>query len=226
MPIRKRLFALLAAAVMICAMGADALAHDVPDTSRKGSIQISMHMGETAVGGGTLALYRIGDVWENDGNYDFVLTGAFADSGVSLADIQSSGTAKELADYAADHGLAGVTGEIGSDGQVSFDGLELGLYLLVQEEAALGYNKAEPFLVSVPMMEDGSYIYSVDASPKVELTKVSEPEKPKPEKPTGSKLPQTGQLNWPVFVLAVSGVLLFSMGWMLRFGKRRDGYEK
>lgn len=28
-------------------------------------------------------------------------------------------------------------------------------------------------------------------------------------------LPQTGQLNWPVPVLAVSGVLLFAAGWVL-----------
>lgn len=30
-----------------------------------------------------------------------------------------------------------------------------------------------------------------------------------------SSLPQTGQLNWPVPVLAVSGVVLFAFGWAL-----------
>ena len=35
------------------------------------------------------------------------------------------------------------------------------------------------------------------------------------------KLAQTGQLNWPVPVLAISGLLIFSVGWaMLNFGKK------
>ena len=226
MPIRRRLFALLAAAVVISAMSISALAHDVPDTSRRGSIHVTMHTGETAVPGGSLTLYRVGEVRESDGNYDFVLTGDFSGSNVSLDDVQSAGLAQELAAFAAEHQLSGMTGEIGKDGTIAFADLQLGLYLLIQNEAADGYNKADPFLVSVPMLEEGVYIYNVDASPKVELEKASEPDKPKPSRPTGSKLPQTGQLNWPVLVLAASGLTLFAIGWILRFGKRRDGYEK
>ena len=41
-----------------------------------------------------------------------------------------------------------------------------------------------------------------------------------PDKPV---LPQTGQLNWPVPVLACSGVLLFAAGWVLnRQGKKKN----
>ena len=36
-----------------------------------------------------------------------------------------------------------------------------------------------------------------------------------PSNPDKPVLPQTGQLNWPVPVLAVSGVLLFAAGWVL-----------
>ncbi|MCD7821787.1 MAG: hypothetical protein LUG64_06230, partial [Clostridiales bacterium] len=47
------------------------------------------------------------------------------------------------------------------------------------------------------------------------------------ETTTSSKLPQTGQLNWPVPVLAVSGVVLFALGWGLsRSGRKREGYAK
>jgi hypothetical protein len=34
-------------------------------------------------------------------------------------------------------------------------------------------------------------------------------------------LPQTGQLNWPIPVLVILGLAMFSVGWNLRFGKRR-----
>ena len=36
-----------------------------------------------------------------------------------------------------------------------------------------------------------------------------------PDNPVLSGLPQTGQLNWPVPVLAVNGLLLFAFGWAL-----------
>ena len=44
-----------------------------------------------------------------------------------------------------------------------------------------------------------------------------------PDNPVMSGLPQTGQLNWPVPVLACSGVLLFAAGWVLnRQGKKEN----
>ena len=44
-----------------------------------------------------------------------------------------------------------------------------------------------------------------------------------PDNPVMSSLPQTGQLNWPVPVLACSGVLLFAAGWVLnRQGKKEN----
>lgn len=267
MPMRKRLFTLLAAVLLMWSMSITALAHDVPDLSRKGSIHIVMSHGGKAVPGGSLTLYRVGAVHEEDGNYGFVLTGAFIGSGVSLEDIQSAGLAKELADYVKAQKISGTTQKIAKDGTVTFSDLEPGLYLLVQHKAAEGYYEAAPFLVSVPMMEDGRYIYDVDASPKVEIKKEPEtpeetetPEEPEtpeetetPEEPETPEvpgipetpgtpgfpgtpavpeasvvptLPQTGQLNWPIPFLVVTGLCLFSVGWALRFGKKKDDYEK
>ena len=42
---------------------------------------------------------------------------------------------------------------------------------------------------------------------------------------TGNKLPQTGQLTWPIPWLAASGMLLFALGWWLCFGSRKDSDE-
>ena len=43
--------------------------------------------------------------------------------------------------------------------------------------------------------------------------------------PQTGTLPQTGQLNWPIPVLVVLGLIFFSFGWFLRFG-RKDRNEK
>lgn len=201
-----------------------AYAYDVPDLSREGSVSVTMKEGETAVSGGTLTLYRVGDIYEDNGNYSFVLSGDFSGSKEPLEDIESATLAKSLADYAKNNKLTGITQTIGNDGKTVFTNLELGLYLLVQNKAAQGYNAVDPFLVSLPMMEDGTYIYNVDASPKVSTLQTTTTRPTKPTQPaatisTGTiitKLPQTGQLNWPIPVLVIAGLFLFSAGWIMR----------
>lgn len=37
---------------------------------------------------------------------------------------------------------------------------------------------------------------------------------------SGNKLPQTGQLDWPIPWMAVSGMVLFTFGWWLCFGRK------
>lgn len=48
---------------------------------------------------------------------------------------------------------------------------------------------------------------------EITITNTSQTEKP--------PVIQTGQLNWPVPVLALAGVLIFAMGWILTFMKRK-----
>lgn len=226
MRIQKRLTTLFLAAFLLCSVSIAASAHKAPDPSQKGSISVQMAYGDQPVAGGSLTLYRVGDVKEDDGSYSFALSGDFTASEADLADISSAKPAQELAQYAESRELPGKTAQIGDDGKVSFTGLKLGLYLLVQNETADGYYKADPFMVSVPMNENGAYIYTVDASPKVELQKAPIPKTPDTPKPTNPGLPQTGQLNWPIPVLAILGLGLFGAGWLLCFGRKRGCYEK
>lgn len=225
MQLQKRCVALFFAFLLLCSMSVSAYAREVPDASREGSIMVTITYEDKAVPGGTLTLYKVGNVKEDDGNYSFVLTDDFSGSHASLENIQSDQLAKTLAVYASDKKMKGITEQIGNDGSVTFSDLELGLYLLVQTEAASGYSKVSPFLVTVPMYEDGAYCYEVDASPKVE-PKPSPTTPPPPTEPPSPSLPQTGQLNWPIPVLTVLGILLFSAGWVFRFGRKRENDEK
>lgn len=276
MKMRKRAFTLWIAMVLLGLMQLTAYAKEVPDLSRVGSIQITMRRGDRVVPGGSLTIYRVGDIFEDDGNYSFVLNESYASSGLSLEDIQSAELAKQLSQYARTNKLEGTAKNIGSDGTVMFDNLEPGLYMLVQNRAASGYFAADPFLLGLPMPEGETYLYDVVAAPKVELRPSGggnggggggggggnpgggDPSTPggpgepgNPGSPSGGSdvpgeplfevgdpmspglglsmqlLPQTGQLNWPVPVLVVAGLVLFSAGWVIRFGKiRKNGYEK
>ncbi|MFR7451694.1 MAG: LPXTG cell wall anchor domain-containing protein [Gemmiger sp.] len=224
----KRLSTLLLALSLGAAVALPAYAHEVPDPSRTGSIRFSMLYDGSAVGGGSLTLHRVGDVAEEDGNYTFTLTEAYAASGADLTDLTDTALAAGLADYTTANGIAGEEVTIGSDGTAAADGLALGLYLVMQDQPAEGYEPIAPFLVSVPMWDEtaGAYLYTVDAAPKLGgLTKTPPAATAAPAKPdagdpdtvtAAATLPQTGQLNWPVPVLTLAGLLLMLAGWYLR----------
>lgn len=172
MKIHKRMAALVLALTLCFGFTATAYAHDVPDMDRTGSISARMLYDGKTVGGGSMVLYRVGDISEDNGNYSFTLTDGFAASGASLANISDPALAKSLADYAKANNLSGTPVVIGDDGTVKVQSLRLGLYLVVQDKVADGFEAVSPFLVSVPMFENGSYVYDVNAEPKLSaLTK-------------------------------------------------------
>lgn len=270
--IRKRLAAVLAALTLLVWCAAPAFALEVVDLSRTGSIKVSLYDSETseAVGGGTLTLYRVAKVQKDNANLSFVYTNGFEDCGVELGDLSEGELAGRLAEKIAATAES-TTVEISDFGAAEFGDLEVGLYLVVQTTAAENYNVINPFLVSVPIQENGSYVYDVDALPKVGTAakKTPEPpdkpdtpdkpdeenpntpaapgpdnpdgwvlgangekiyrnpEAPSPDNPNGHVmgahgLPQTGQLNWPIPVLAVTGVVLVAAGIKLKKGTRKD----
>lgn len=225
MKIQKRFSALFLAVVLLFSVSVTARAHETPDMTRTGSISVAMTYEGKAVAGGSLTLYRVGEIKEEDGNYSFALTGAYTECGLSLESESTSALAQSLAKYTSDNKLTGKEVSIGKDGKAAASGLELGLYLVVQTKAAADYEAVSPFLVSVPTNEDGIYSYDVDATPKISTLKEKEPKPSRPVTPPGSTLPQTGQLNWPVPVLTILGLCLFLFGFALRFGRKEIPYE-
>lgn len=206
----------LLAIVLVLMLGMTALAESSwIDLDAKGSITLTLKSKDTgnAVAGGKITLYQVATVAVDDGDLSFAYTNGFENCGIELGDLSSSTLAGQLKDKVTSS-MKSSTQTVGKDGKVSFTGLDLGLYLLVQTTAADGYNAVSPFIVSVPLTEDGSYTYDVDASPKVETVTVKPT--PTPSTPPDDDLPQTGQLDWPIPVLCVVGLLLFAAGWMLR----------
>lgn len=286
MLMRKYMSGLIVAVLLLCSMRLMAYADFMPDLTRTGSITITMQYGDETVPGGELTLYQAGILREEEGSGRLVMTEEFSGCGEELnqfdvAQNQSDAAqlASLLAGYASSNQLAGVVKNVSNDGAVVFERLEPGLYLIMQEKAASGYSCINPFLVMVPMVENGEYIYEVTAEPKMELmedpsagddpsggsssggsssggrssgggggsgnstsesssdqTELTEEDSgegdgsdssdPHLEREEGKgKLPQTGQWNWPVPVLAVLGLIIFSAGWVICFGKKKDHDE-
>ena len=264
--LRHRLAAVLLAVCLVvcCALPAFATSANIA-LGRLGSLHVRLYdtHNDVPLRGGELTLYQVAAVKRTDGSLSYAYTGDFTGCGVPLGDLSDSTLADRLAKYLPT-GVSGVSG----------------LYLVMQTEASHGYEAIKPFLVSIPLPDGDSWIYDVDATPKVGATIPDTPETPpdtpdtppetpetppdtpdtppdtpdipeqpdtpdtpvspdspdspvspdspdnpvspenpdnpvSPSNPDKPVLPQTGQLNWPVPVLAVSGVLLFAAGWVL-----------
>ena len=223
---RKHFISGLLALLLLLGLPLSAAAHAVPDESRNGhcSITVSMTYKGKAVRGGKLALYKVGDVAENDGNYSFVPVEAIRGDIPEFGDIQSPELAGKLAKL--EKKLTPVTADpvtVGKDGKATFSDLTFGLYLVVQKTAASGYRKIAPFLVSVPYLYRDEYQYEVTSQPKTDLEQEVKPTSPPSSGGGGGKLPQTGQLWWPVPVLACAGIGCIAVGLFRRWEARDEG---
>ena len=232
---RKHVISGLLALLFLLALPVSAAAQSVPDESRNGhcSITVSMTYKGKAVRGGTLALYKVGDVAEDDGNYSFVPVKEIQADIPEFGDIESPELAGKLAKQ--EKKLTPVTADpvtVDKDGKATFSDLTFGLYLVVQKTAASGYGKTKPFLVSVPYLyadeyqylSADEYQYDVTSQPKTDLEREVKPTAPpSPGGGGGGKLPQTGQLWWPVPVLACAGLGCIAVGLFRRREARDEG---
>ena len=197
-------------------------ATEIPDN---GTITFRLDWEGQPLTGGTLTMYRVGDLVENDGNYSFAAVPALP--GVALDDLDDPALAAALVAAADNVELESITASV-ENGEAVFTDVAPGLYVVAQKKAAAGFLPLSPFFISMPRFRDGTYEYEITADPKVSLE--PEPTEPPQTKPTEPKppvptLPQTGQLNWPVPILAAAGFGLFLTGGLLCSGRKKEKHE-
>ena len=232
----KRLIAFTGAIALLAAMLAIQVSAMDVDLERKGSITASMIYEGEPVPGGTMTLYRIASLQSLNEEL-FAYVEEFENCGVAL-DALDFDTAVELGTYVYENEIEGLTKEIGTDGVVKFEDLEVGLYLMIQWESAEGFYELSPFLIGVPNNEDGTYVYDTESAPKqntdqrpteppAEEPSTEEPTEPDTEPPTEphEKLPQTGQTNWPVPILAVCGVFSLAAG-LVMISRGKENHDE
>jgi len=229
----KSIFALAVCLLLpISEMPVMAASPEMPDLDRTGSLSITFTCDGNPIGDGNkVALYKVADVVEENG-YKFVYTERFESTGEvpEKLDAENAALSEKLEKIIKDHKYSPNAGpvELDSKGNVLFTGLKPGLYLVVHTKKVQIKTSDEkvtytinPFLVSIPQKKDGTYIYDVSTKPKVspEKDRKDNPDNPdKPEK-RHKRLPQTGQLWWPVMLLGAAGAVCIVIG-MLR--KRKE----
>ena len=218
----KRVLSLIAASLILCTLPLGADAHDYVQMDREGSVTLELKYDDEPLIGGKFSCIKVADVVEEDGNYYFrtlVENEIYREGMPALAHVQ------ELVKNNPEAFNSGKITCSNETGTVTFEGCLPGLYLITQDTKIQGYGLMNAFLVSVPYMDDGVYVYDITAQTKSALEQdeiETEPE----EEDKDDKLPQTGQLNWPVPAMAACGLAVFAFGWYLRFGKKKETYEE
>ena len=197
--------------------------HEMLDPDRVGSIAITFTYYDANTkttkpvsGGNSIGLYKVADVVVDNG-YKFVSDERFAGAGEipdtdAALDAANIDLAEKMAVIAENYAFDVESVETDAQGRVSFDGLEVGLYLVKQDARGEGDNRftITPFLITIPQRNaDGSLTYDVDAQAKP--IGVAKEEVPPPPTPPHN-IPQTGQLWWPVMLLGGVGVLVLCFG--------------
>ena len=153
---------------------------------------------------------------------DYIPTDAFVDSGLSIAGLvkhPTAETANAVYQYVKKHQIESTSAH-SQNGEVFFDSLDHAIWLVFcQEEQEYRFN---PYFVFLPQTVNGKVQYEVVAEPKLEQN-TTEPEVVIPNtNQTGDKLPQTGQLWWPILMLSIAGGCLVILGIMELRNKRNE----
>ena len=205
---------ILILALVLSCLSLTAFAHELPDLTQNGTITLNITYKDKELNGGELQLFRVGNIREVNGDFSFVLTEAFGGGALTSDDLNNAARAEELAKNLPETPDAIAKIE---NGKAVFSEVAPGLYLVYQKTATPGYKAMKPFLISMPNFVNGKYETDIAADPKVGLETVPVVTQP--------WLPQTGQLNWPVPVLAVLGLALVVVGIVLK-NRKKASYEE
>lgn len=164
---------------------------------------------------------------------DGVLTEPF--SGAPVTDLSNQLSAVEnariLYGYALEQGIPGQTGERDEAGDILYEALPEGLYLVYSTEPEAEFN---PFFVRMPTVINGEADYDIEAAPKLEEDEPTEPSDPTepsapseptspsdpsepsdpttPTQPDDPDIPETGVVQWPKYLLLGLGALAILTG--------------
>ena len=227
---KNRILSFLMALVFVVILAVNASATtDMPDLSGKGSLTLTMNYNGQPLNSGKVNILALGEVQAlSKSQYDFKLFASLGKETLTQEELYDADVAKSLLSNAKKlYGENIVTEAIGG-GKVEFKDLSAGLYVVWQEEsdACDGLSAFQPFLISVPRWQDDAFVMDVVATPKVPLQDAPPPPETTPPPPPPPELPNTGQLNWPIPVLAVSGLMLMIVGLILCVNRKRNNYEK
>lgn len=191
--------------------------------NEKGTLIVNLNHKGNAIPDGEFTLYCVA-LLKKDGE-TYLATKDFKECNINFNNLDDNNLPNYIYEYILINEIKGTVKPVNYKGEVRFEELENGLYLVVQTKGSLGFKAPTPFLVEMPNYnsQTNEWEYNVEAKPKAlpdNMTVPTEPTESPLEtetpmtKPSGM-LPHTGQLNWPIPVMAFVGIILFAIGFTI-----------
>lgn len=125
------------------------------------------------ISGVSFRIYRVASAYLKDGDISFVYTDEFKNCGMEIGNFSDAYLPVHLMVHATVNAIAFEEMTTDEKGRVVFSDLQSGAYLIVPVSTKEGYLNPSPFIVTVPMKDEtqNKWIYSIDATPKIEADK-------------------------------------------------------
>ena len=210
---------------------ADGTLHQTYAPDKTGSIQICLDDIGTSRDSVSLYCYKIGEpkLYENHLE-GFLPIEVFENLDLDLNKLGDIALhrayADRIVDFITEHGeiVPDRTGVTDEDGVCTFEELDLGVYLIVQKDHFEYYGTTEPFLVTVPYVENDIVLYDIVTQTKGEKPKPPA-EKPDTENPKPDKPAKTGDATQILTLLMTTCLSLACIAAVIQKNHRKKNRE-
>ena len=148
--------------------------NDIVDLSKKGSLSITLVNEEynEKVVGAEIEVIKVGTVGINNNNLAYSLIPELSNCNISLSNILDESLKGKIVNCVNSNNYNGSVGTTDESGKVGYNDLDLGLYLIKQNNILEGYSAIDSYLITIPTLNDNLWVYDIDSVPKTEIIKM------------------------------------------------------
>lgn len=169
----KRIKIILLSILMLYSTNIYALEGNTIDFNSKGSIEITLNekTDNEKIEGAEILLYKVADAKSENHNLMFEYIDELKSCNASLNDLETKSKSEEI-EKCINENIKSLKQITDINGTVKYNDLDLGLYLVKQNNIVGGFSKIDSFLVMIPKIVNNKWIYDIKSTPKTDIIRV------------------------------------------------------
>lgn len=169
----KRIKIILLSILMLYSTNIYALEGNTIDFNSKGSIEITLNekTDNEKIEGAEILLYKVADAKSENHNLMFEYIDELKSCNASLNDLETKSKSEEI-EKCINENIKSLKQITDINGTVKYHDLDLGLYLVKQNNIVEGFSKIDSFLVMIPKIVNNKWIYDIKSTPKTDIIRV------------------------------------------------------
>lgn len=169
----KRIKIILLSILIFYSTNIYALENNTIDFNSKGSIEITLSekTDNEKIEGAEILLYKVADAKSENHNLVFEYIDELKSCNASLNDLETKSKSEDI-EKCINENINSLKQITDVNGTVKYNDLDLGLYLVKQNNIVKGYSKIDSFLVMTPKITDNKWIYDIKSTPKTDIIRV------------------------------------------------------